>query len=936
MLDTAQAQLEARFETLRAARQAQGYPVYALEHGLPKEEIEALEVALRRTLRSDGLDSRHWLVWLIVSAEVGYAYDGEEYWSSFETGLPEWIALGDRNRLRIWFQEFQTRYGGVTPTGRWADHFSIIAWPIAHAVLPRYLQGYFARHLYDLRYELAQHANASLEVLGELLRQGYGRGAARFEQFLQQTDLTARFVLALRDEDLEEDVPRLEPVTLQRIVADLERRRDARDFLRAARQVIRDGRLRVGPSLAAPADRPSAPDSTPRISGPRLAGRRAPDHGWTLAVTMPDFAAALKRGGLNADLLSKVRVRLYGQTDTWMPGLALLGMSRQDRVLTAFPAPGSPVLERDRARALLGDILEPLSRLADAKRWLLRRHADGIAREVLGGHVRPGQRYLLISRDPVPKATAEALSLSSDPLNVPDVQGYSFTAPNRVSASYRQALASLDLGFFVGARIEPVGLTPRWDAGTQSTVWRPHEAVILHLTADFDVAEFIISIHGGERLRVTHSSADVILSLGRLPIGEHCIEVAAVPVACVGHNLAVEPAILAISVRAPVPWQDAVSERAGFRLLLEPANAKLEDLLSDRAALELHAPPTRRALLHAETFDAQGHLAHRHEIGQASAATTQIELQRMLERTRKTISDEIDIAHRVDIVARIDELGRQAISFAHKVDPLRWRLNLASRTVRLINEAGADHDVEVERYDLTRPDQRLALDRATCLAGVAVESPGGLYNARVAGRAYRAVISMPIAGTLSDLRDLGIDQALKTYAEPELGVYNLALLLRLWSKALPLGPLALLRKNATLELLTQGLARIACGREWADAAAALGPERRQLAHVQAGVGGSPGFGSRMKSTAWSAVLDDDMRDQFSGHANTYGVSSDRVICDLALMLAFAPRSIALRTPGEARTALQPVLTNRTLVRGAFLARYLSMLAPPPASDAGVA
>ena len=36
----------------------------------------------------------------------------------------------------------------------WASHFNIIAWPVTHAILPRYLQRQFAKLLYELRFHL--------------------------------------------------------------------------------------------------------------------------------------------------------------------------------------------------------------------------------------------------------------------------------------------------------------------------------------------------------------------------------------------------------------------------------------------------------------------------------------------------------------------------------------------------------------------------------------------------------------------------------------------------------------------------------------------------------------------------------------------------------------------------------------------------------------
>src|SRR5262249_27153977 len=142
--------------------------------------------------------------------------------------------------------------GGFAPGGRWAQHFTIIAWPITHAILPQYLQPHFAAHLYALRHDIAQREDRSLTELGELIRDRYHGTSSRFREFLQQTELTARLVLALRDEDVADVVAPVRRETLGRIVRDLEQGRSARRHLREARQVLRDARLRASRGLVNP------------------------------------------------------------------------------------------------------------------------------------------------------------------------------------------------------------------------------------------------------------------------------------------------------------------------------------------------------------------------------------------------------------------------------------------------------------------------------------------------------------------------------------------------------------------------------------------------------------------------------------------------------------------------------------------------------------
>jgi len=117
-------------------------------------------------------------VWTTLAAEAGYGYEGEEYWPALEHVPNEWRNNNNRTWLRRRFKRFSDKFGGPVPVGRWAEHFSIISWPIANAILPRYLQAHFARHLYDLRFELSEIANAQADRLGQVLLDRYD-GASR-------------------------------------------------------------------------------------------------------------------------------------------------------------------------------------------------------------------------------------------------------------------------------------------------------------------------------------------------------------------------------------------------------------------------------------------------------------------------------------------------------------------------------------------------------------------------------------------------------------------------------------------------------------------------------------------------------------------------------------------------------------------------------------
>ena len=162
-----QDRLHAHFRSLAIARERIGLPIFALEHGLNPAELERVNALLRARHKARLPLAPHWLLWAVYASEAGYGYAGDEYWRSFEKQTPNW-QFHDRAKIKTWFGKFQKSFNGVVPSGPWAEQFSIIAWPITHALLPRYLQLQFAGLLYDLRFRLAL---ASLDAgsIGRLL-----------------------------------------------------------------------------------------------------------------------------------------------------------------------------------------------------------------------------------------------------------------------------------------------------------------------------------------------------------------------------------------------------------------------------------------------------------------------------------------------------------------------------------------------------------------------------------------------------------------------------------------------------------------------------------------------------------------------------------------------------------------------------------------------
>lgn len=920
MLAESRTRLAFRYRELAEVRKPLDLPVYGLEHGLDLGEVENLRTEASRKLASVGLDEDDWLVWIALAAEAGYNYGGDEFWPVFEQTPGEWKPNDRRDQLRRWFRRFHTGFGGPAPVGRWSTHFTIISWPIANAILPRYLQNLFARLLYEFRHEVAQRAASKASEIGKFLERCDPHSSSRFSDFLQQIELTSQIVLALRDDDQATATPRIDPVLLRRIVSDLGKRRESGSYLREAQNVMRAGRIRFAGGFTG-AVRSSIPNGDHDSIQPlRLAARRQTDGRALIGAMFPDVSASLNGAGIKPSALNNARLRVIGENERWSPAAAIFALSGRDRPLTRFPEANQAIVEFEGAAPNLAEFISSLCRIVERPCWILRRHADGLYREVLGGNIRTGQSYLILSRRPLAERDAEQAGLARCPASVANLQSYVLQPMEKVTQSVREALARLNIGTRLGVIVEPAGLNPHGNQDDGAIEWLSTEPLALHITADFPAFAYQVRLDGAVPQTVAAAGGEVIVSLELLEIGEHVIEIS-IPRPANGidvHSSSLEPAQLRVSVSAPQPWPEAVRRKAGFRLIKTPQNATLDDVLGTRAVIGLLGPVGRQVSWSLETFDASGH-SDESFIGESTPVSARPQaIAAALNRIATLHSDALDSAHRIDVVASIDELGRQALSFSHAVEPLRWKFDSARKVVRLIDETSHEKPVTVRRYDLATPLNPHKVELTAAVAGLAVEPPGSLFIAIYERFGHGLFVSDPSAVQLKSFKELGFEQDLSLDLDSAATLRALVHAMHRWHRYRGVGHLAGLRKTMTLNRMHEAIASILCGSEFVRLL------RREnsagLLRAQQQVGGSPGFGSRMRNFDWSSRLE-EIASEFRRFATNYSIECDEQRCRDAVFLAFDPLSFRLgKSLEEDRARFEGLVTNRPLVRGAYLAK----------------
>lgn len=924
-----QQRLSDQYARLRDLRASENYPVYAIEHGLTAEEVSTALSLLNQEFRvSARADDKSWLVWCAASAEVGYRYDGMEYWDSFRQAVPEWLDRNrDRNIIREFYRKFATMYRGLTPTGLWAKQFPIIAWPITQAVLPKYLQRHFTSHLFDLRHLLVKGGELTLEEIGDLLSDRYVGRSSLFEGFLQQKPLTSRFVMALGTEELADAVAPIEKPVLQRIVADIDALGSVGRRLREAQRVLRDARFvnSYRPGFVQHHKPQGAKEPTSeRVEFPRLVARPRDDETWALSLSLPDLSTPLKNAGVTARDMEQARMRFRScsAASGWIPARALLAYNGEaEESLDSYPIETINVFTFDRPIETVTKVLEGRLSFAAQDVRLLKIRVDGTACELSGRYVRANHSYVIVTTATLPETFIAGLGLTPLSVKAPPAHLWRLDVPALLDSSKIAALASLGLGYRLGIRVEPVGLSPRWNTANDAVTFLDSEFPLFCISSEVSVREFVVRLDQSPPLRVAPStSGATLICLGALPIGTHHLSVSALGVAN-GGDIASE--ILSIDVRSATPWQSSVGEKAGIAMKLDPLEAAFDQFLDRSARLRIIAPPRRNLDLNARFYGLSGEMFREEALGRYA---TPINGNKLSEAIAQKLGSESQLANveraaRIELTISLDEFGSGCVAFEKPVEPVRWQ-RLDDRKVRLSDDTGEDAPLVVEKYELEAVDVPAGIEYGQAIEGFELHGKGGLLIATHNGRPYDAIVTAT-QRNLSTFNDLGMPAKM---SGATLHPRQIIKTVKRWNAARRLmGPMAFLARRNAIKVLERALCAALCGDEWVASIDRVMAGTLHAGKLYGHIWESRGFGSGLATFAWRYEADErEALAEFFRLVKVYKLPADQTQCALALRLAFSPSTIrSAELPTDETLAV--LRSEPGLLRGAYFARMTADL-----------
>jgi hypothetical protein len=793
--------------------------VFALEHGLTADEVSSVALLLRGKLTTSGYRlSKHWLAWVVFATEQGYDYDGDEYWYTFKRRMPGWDHAW-RPSLRTWFAKFHTEYGGLRPVGRWANYFSIIAWPITHALLPKDLQGQLARTLYGLRYHLVTRLDQPVGELGRYVARMTHDGSSRYENFLEQEELVGSIVLELLGQRAHDDATAILPSTLERIVGDLEQARNARQWLQDTRKAVEIARLKgtarhvgVGASVSGQRDA-VLPERKPAIR-PSLLLRRTGAEEWTPILEIPSFREVADLTPELSVFLRTTRCAVAGSPGWRPPGWLLTGAQR--RVLDAWPMADKPVLSFQTANPAMDHLLSSEACINSGPNWLFRVGSDGQAIELLGRIVRPGQTYIIVSR-------TEPMSLSmATPTSIRcrGVTAIRFELPPTLSADQIAELRKAEMSVAETIRVWPVGLAARgWD-GEGRTEWLENECPCFAIEHDHPVAEYELRLGTAASVKVAAKPPGVptFVKLQPLPAGNHVLSVSVTRSLSEDSIRPVE-GMISLAVRPPNPWVSGTIGHTGLIVSCEPPEPTLDEFWEGLTQLNVMGPAGRQITVCVELMDGAGSRLALERVGQITMPLGEDSWRHAFSSFARLDKEPWNYLKAASgrIVVDGEELGVVNIPLQRDVAPVRWVWHSTNRStlLRLVDNHDSETPLELTFRPFARPVESAVITPDKASEGIEPEAPGGLFVASYAEHSEALIVSArKVDGGLHGLLvEPGFDNV---EVKPE-GVFRLIKAIQVWSRARLTGTLAAERRNVVVERLKERVYHLMCGPNWARA-----------------------------------------------------------------------------------------------------------------------
>lgn len=769
-----QALLAARFNALSASRQG---TVFFIEHGLAAEDLSELRASVRERLERQPLESEWWdsceLPLLVAATEEGYRYRGAgtDFWPLLENELGLPITPFGRQRIKDLFVNATTRFRGARPPSTpWAEAFHLIAWPIAHALLPIEFHQPLAATLADLRVNASSADDAKLY---RAVRDAAPSPTARFATLLED----ARVVVPLTRSILRREGYELSAEIVSRLIADLEGDQVARRGVAVARTIQRAAQANAGSPL----------DLPPVLRTRGTLQLRLANDAPLLEATFPPLDAATSECLRRALRRRRFAPQLWGASARVPSDQLLSGLPFVVK-LTKLPEKGAPLFPDLDAGELDARDLAILHgfELELAPPLLFAVSAEGdLARQVMGATISGHRKYwaLLGEDDDEPRGGRAIGELG--PLRCVELD------PSDAAAA--RALAQLGFDVRLGVSVRFVG-TPSLERGADVPTFVAGESRVLvpqRLTGD---SSLVVELDG----RAAAAKATEVVRV-TVETGEHRVRVSS-------ETDTREYTFRGVGAPPPPGVPMRIELRSVERTIQALLGGRLSFAVDGAAPIE-GLPLTVDLEAMGRTFSATGLLGMIPETVSSEHSVMQALLS---EEVRAHLS----AAESATLRVRVGPVARAAWELERVVRPCWWD---ARGEPRLLSEGGPVRFGVVSAIDPVRAPTAGAIGSGTYLL-----APVGLDQLDFTASA--PFTTMCVAPKRTQLHDLAIAGANKPALERRrratgagVGLEDLAEAYLRWALAETHTAVGEIHRGQVTARIESWMTEVCCGPEWTQA-----------------------------------------------------------------------------------------------------------------------
>ena len=709
--------LSQHFSTLRNNRKRIDGTIFALEHGLDSKQREDLKQSIHTHLETKQPDEKNWLPWVIYAAEVGYEFDGHEYWQSFENKTPDWGNKGNRHFIRNGFKRFVQSFGGYRPSGVWANHFNIISYPITHAILPRDLQYQLARVLFNLRSYINRTLIQSPQLLGRKIAENCYDETKRFQQFAQSHDLIgliAREILTIDEKGSDNFI--LLP-TFRRIIGDLRETSEARNWLDETKSEIISKTYTKG--------------RTDKTLKPQLILRRIEKYNWDVLVEIPDFEPLAETSLEIENFLKSARPRLTGNLGgKRLARGRLIKYGSFSEKLEFIPDNNQQLLNfrRDLPKVLENFLKrEFLFNLSEYEIFTVEE--GGSAKQHESRVIQPEGKYIIMCREPVKNSLLSPLTTSCS-----DIYLYSLSSDKLSETQHRELLKQLELEVETGFNLIPVGTPPiNWDEGYK-VEYIDGETPLFAIKINQPWTAVRIQLEDFDELEINNQTASEYAYFSLPPLSTGLYKLSC------GTKNELDSHFqslgeISIYVKDRTIWQPGTTSQNAMLLLPDPPKPSFEQFFNGNINFQIYSPEASvdvSLYLLSKQLDVPPLL--KRNIVTASLPQGIDEINRKINEVVEDpkVLENSEDAYFCRLEFKSEELGIIPFDFRREFNPIQWEVKNDSSGKTVLNlseESFGDEETKILQYKFDTPDFVTELHYDRYFPDYFVPESGGLFVA---------------------------------------------------------------------------------------------------------------------------------------------------------------------------------------------------------------